>query len=165
MISKRSHTMQNLYKSLKEFWKCFRFSLVSIGSSISSVGTTCCHPCSVTRMGPKEVPAVSASSTFGYFFRVPTTSPAVISRVSTRLILVGGEGIISSPVNISGLAHLSQTCFPWLAQHLKCPRLVIDNARVSLGTDDWMMVALPGMSINAPTFDSFSSSEAGPTEA
>jgi hypothetical protein len=43
MVLKRSHTMENLYKSLKESWKCFRFLLVSIGLSISSVGSTCCH--------------------------------------------------------------------------------------------------------------------------
>jgi hypothetical protein len=79
MISRRSHTMENLYKSLKVSLKCFMFSLVSIGSSISSVGTTCCHQCGVTRMGPEEVPAVSASSTFACSCWVPATSPAVTS--------------------------------------------------------------------------------------
>jgi hypothetical protein len=90
IISRRSHTVENLYKSLKLSWKCFTFSLVSIGSLISSIGTICCHPCGVTRMGPEEVPAVFASTTFGCCCCVPTTSPAVISRAFGRLVLVGG---------------------------------------------------------------------------
>jgi hypothetical protein len=41
-------------------------------------------------MGPEEVPAVFASTTFGCCCCVPTTSPAVISRAFGRLVLVGG---------------------------------------------------------------------------
>jgi hypothetical protein len=111
--------MENLYKSLKVSWKCFRFLLVSIKLSISYVGTTCYHSYGVTRMDPVEVPAVSASLTFGCFCRVPATLPAVISRASVRFVLTGGGGMIGSLVNISGAGSYFADLFS-LDQHLKC---------------------------------------------
>jgi hypothetical protein len=138
MIIKRSHTMENLYKSLKESWKCFRLSLVSIESSISSVGAICCHPCGVTTMGPEEVPAVSASSTFGCFCRVSTTSPAEISRASGRSVLAGRGGMIRSPVDILGASSFvpDLSSLAGSALEMSLSASALDNAGVSLSNDD-----------------------------
>jgi hypothetical protein len=53
--------MENLYRSLKVFWNCFKVADVSIGSSISSHGTAYCHFSGVINMLPEEVLIVPLS--------------------------------------------------------------------------------------------------------
>jgi hypothetical protein len=47
--------MENLYRSLKVSWNCFRVADVSIGSSISSRGMAYCHFNGVTNVPSEEV--------------------------------------------------------------------------------------------------------------
>jgi hypothetical protein len=60
-LQSRTLTVENLYRSLKVSWNCFRVADVIIGSSISLSEMAYCHFGGVTNMPPKEVLAAPCS--------------------------------------------------------------------------------------------------------
>jgi hypothetical protein len=71
--------------------------------------------------------------------------------------------MIGSPVNTSEASSFVPNLFSLAGSALETSlsALALDNVRVSSGTDDWTMVVVPGMSINAATSGSFSGSGTG----
>jgi hypothetical protein len=88
-------------------------------------------------MGPEEVLAASAFSTFGCCW-IPATSPAILSQACGRLVLAGGGGMIDSPANILGAGSSIPDLFSLAGSALETSlsASALDSAGVSSSTDD-----------------------------